>query len=271
MPAAERAAVVLLHSSASSGRQWAALAQALQPHYRVHLVDLHGHGARPAWRGGASQALADDAELVAPLLADGGAHLVGHSYGGAVALKAASLHPRAVHSLVAFEPVLFRWMLEDDPYHPASQDVLSIIATIRNRLDCDEAPVAAEAFVTFWSGQAAWTALPVGARDAIAARMPTVLAHFDALMREPLGRAQLAGLDMPMLFASGASTVAATRRLALLLRATVPHASHVTLPGMGHMGPVTHALAFIRQVVWFLRTLATAQRAAPAAWHMAAA
>jgi pimeloyl-ACP methyl ester carboxylesterase len=271
MSAADRPAVVLLHSSASSGRQWAALAEALQPYCRVRLVDLHGHGARPAWQGAGAQTLADDAELVAPLLADGGAHVVGHSYGGAVALKLACLHPRAVRSLVAFEPVMFRWLLEDDPHHPASQDVLAIIATIRNRLDCDKARVAAECFVSFWSGQAAWTALPEGARGAIAARMPTVLAHFDALTREPLRHAQLAGLGLPMLFASGAATVAATRRMASLLRATLPHATHLTLPGMGHMGPVTHAAAFNRQVVRFLRTQGSAQRVASAGWNMAAA
>ena len=47
-PTASRPVVVLLHSSASSARQWDALAQALEPQFQVHAVDLFGHGRRPA-------------------------------------------------------------------------------------------------------------------------------------------------------------------------------------------------------------------------------
>lgn len=48
-----------------------------------------------------------DAEYVVDLLGDAGAHLVGHSYGGIVALYAAALRPQAVRSLVVIEPPMF--------------------------------------------------------------------------------------------------------------------------------------------------------------------
>ncbi len=44
----ERQTVVLLHSSASSSRQWSALVELLGPRFDVRAVDLHGHGAQPA-------------------------------------------------------------------------------------------------------------------------------------------------------------------------------------------------------------------------------
>jgi pimeloyl-ACP methyl ester carboxylesterase len=47
-----------------------------------------------------------DADGVADLL-DGGAHLVGHSYGGVVSLLAAARRPQAVHSLTVVEPPAF--------------------------------------------------------------------------------------------------------------------------------------------------------------------
>lgn len=47
-----------------------------------------------------------DSADVAPLLGDG-AHLVGHSYGGIVALLAAAARPEVVHSLVLAEPPVF--------------------------------------------------------------------------------------------------------------------------------------------------------------------
>ena len=53
----------------------------------------------------------NDFDLEAPLIAEllgEGAHLVGHSYGGVIALLAAGLRPGAVRSLVVSEPGLLR-------------------------------------------------------------------------------------------------------------------------------------------------------------------
>ena len=67
---------------------------------------------------------------------------------------------------------------------------------------------------------------------------------------------------MPMLFISGARTVAVTRRLADLLGIALPHAKHEVLHAMGHMGPITHAPQVNLRLVEFLhahtRTLAPA-------------
>ena len=95
---------------------------------RPRIVFVHGSvmGGRPTWSG--QRALGDRFELEilerpgfppnppvdhvdfeehAVLVADavgGGAHLVGHSYGGVIALLAAALVPDAVRSLTVIEP-----------------------------------------------------------------------------------------------------------------------------------------------------------------------
>jgi pimeloyl-ACP methyl ester carboxylesterase len=65
-----------------------------------------------------------------------------------------------------------------------------------------------------------------------------------------------------MLMMSGADTVASTRRIAALLRQGLPRARHDVLPGMGHMGPVTHAELVNDRVVAFLRQQARPPAAA---------
>ena len=253
-----RPTVVLLHSSASSGRQWEALVQTLTPRFRVHAIDFHGHGKLSAWHRDAPLTLADDAALVAPLLADG-AHIVGHSYGGAVALKVATMYPGSVRSLVAYEPVLFHWLIKNNERHGPMQDVIAVADAMRDRLAQREEYSAAQVFVDFWSGAGSWESLPEGKRTSIAARMCTVLQHFDALFNEPLQRAQLALLRLPFLFMTGTHTVAVTRRVAELLRTTFPYAQHEAMPGMSHMGPITHAAEVNTRLVEFLQSHALAE------------
>jgi pimeloyl-ACP methyl ester carboxylesterase len=247
-----RPAVVLLHSSASSARQWDALIRALEPRFRVFAVDLHGHGAKPDWSGDRPLRLADDAALVEPLLDGGGVHVVGHSYGAAVALKVAALYPRRVHSVVAFEPVAFRLLTECARFG-AAQEISALSDAIQSLADRGELDLAAQRFVDFWARGAAWGAMSPGRRDAVAARMPAVLQHFGALMREPLFRPeQLSRLDVPLLFLEGQRTVVAMQSLMELLRSVLPAARHEALPNAGHMGPITDAEAVNRRVVEFL-------------------
>jgi pimeloyl-ACP methyl ester carboxylesterase len=246
--------VVLLHSSGSSSRQFDALVDSLQSRFRLHAVDLHGHGATPAWGGAARMTLADEAALVEPLLLSAleGVHLVGHSYGGAIALKLAAKHPTRVRSVAVYEPVLFRLLFDYNARHAPAQDVLATAVSINNWLARDDRHEAARRFVDFWSGEGTWDAMPATRRQSIAARMPSVHAHFHALFYDTLQRSQLAQLRMPMLFLTGARTVAATRRIGELLRYTLPYAQHEMLPGMGHLGPVTHAPIVNARIAGFM-------------------
>jgi pimeloyl-ACP methyl ester carboxylesterase len=245
--------VILLHSSGSSARQWEGLIEALRPRYRVRAVEFHGHGMRAPRDAISPMRLADDAALVSPLLHEAGAaHVVGHSYGAAVALKLASMHSARVRSLVAYEPVLFRWLLDDAGSASPLQDILSVVQSMREGLARGDERSAARLFVDCWSGKGSWDALPGSRQGPIATRMHAVLQHFDALFAEPLAGWQVASLGMPMLFLSGACTVPAARRIAELSRLAVPHARHAVLAGMGHMGPITHASAVNHWIAGFL-------------------
>lgn len=254
--AGEGAHVVLLHSSGSSGRQWAVLSDVLGKRYRTHAVDFYGHGATPAWSHGRPLRLDDEAALVEPLLkAPGGVHLVGHSYGGAVALKIAAQFPQRVKSVTAYEPVLFRLLFDYRPRDRAASEVLITASSIRNRLARGDAEQAARRFVDFWSGDGSWDALPAPHRQLVAARIPAVVAHFHALFDDSLDRAAVSALPMPVFCLAGAKTRVATRRIGELLRYALPQAEHSLLDGMGHMGPVTHALDVAERIAGFLDEL----------------
>ena len=262
--ATARPRVVLLHSSASSSRQWSPLIEALQPTFDTRAVDLHGHGAQPAWSGNRLLTLADEAALVEPLLhAAGGVHLVGHSYGGAVAAKVATMFPKLVRSLAVFEPVLFRALVDDNPQAEAMQEFAGLTAMLGRHLDAGDDHSAAQIFVSYWAGRGAWGHMPADRRGAIAARMRAVHPQFDTLIRDDFDFDRLP--DCPTLFLTGATTVASTRRIGEIARRRRPQARHRVLDGMGHMGPITHAAAVNRVLEQFLREC-EAPRATPLLW-----
>lgn len=248
--------VILLHSSGSSGRQWDALVNGLQSRFRLQAVDLHGHGGTPPWPGDRPMALADDAALVAPLLAAApeGVHLVGHSYGGGVALKLAQLHPNRVRSVAVYEPVLFRLLFDYNARQAPAQEVLAAAARIQTRQLAGRADRAAQAFVDYWSGEGTWEAMPPSRRQTVISRMPALVPHFRALFNDAVKREALARLPMPVLCLTGTRTKASTRRLGELLRLAMPQATHEMMVGMGHMGPVTHASAVATRLSGWLDT-----------------
>ena len=77
--------------------------------WRLRLVERPGFG-ESASRG--VDDMAADAVWIADMLGDG-AHLVGHSWGGAEALLAAAKRPDAVRSLTLIEPSLFPIVMTD--------------------------------------------------------------------------------------------------------------------------------------------------------------
>jgi len=93
-------AVVLVHGSVvGAARTWRRQL-ALAEHWSLRLPDRPGFGgSAPLARGDFER----EAPAIAGLLGDG-SHLVGHSYGGVIALYAAALRPEAVLSLTVSEP-----------------------------------------------------------------------------------------------------------------------------------------------------------------------
>ena len=86
-------------------------------------IDLYGAGRSPQWPSARPLSLAEEVALLAPVLAstERPFHLIGHSYGGAVALRAALTHPEKLASLIVFEPVLFSLLMAEDPDQAAAR------------------------------------------------------------------------------------------------------------------------------------------------------
>lgn len=211
--------------------------------FRVVAPDLYGYGQSPPWSNGRSLTLADEIRLLEPAFRAAGDrfHLVGHSYGGAIALLAALARPERILSLSLFEPVLFSVLFSQDPAQPGAREIAAVsedttLAVERNDLDG-----AAERFVDYWMGKGAWANTPEKRRPSIASGMRKVKAEWGALCDEPTSVDELSRLSVPTLFMVGTESPASTRGIAGILTGALPQVTRIDFDGVGHMAPVTHA------------------------------
>jgi pimeloyl-ACP methyl ester carboxylesterase len=235
-------AVVCLHASASSSGQWRAFMERLAPRYRVIAVDLYGSGRTPAWPGDRPMRLDDEVALLEPVFRAAGDrfHLVGHSYGGAVALKAAFLGRSRVMSLALYEPVLFSALMADAPESSAAREIRAVRDDTLRLTDRGDLHAAAARFIGYWMGEGAWAAVPDDRKPALAAAMGSVKPQWHAAFNEHTPLHAFAALDMPTLLMTGSASAASARAVARLLKCMLPRVRDADLDGVGHMGPVTH-------------------------------
>jgi pimeloyl-ACP methyl ester carboxylesterase len=236
------ASIVLLHSSASSGAQWRTLVERLGARYRVVAPDLYGYGSAPAWRGAGAFRLEHEAEAVLSVIErlGGPVHLVGHSYGGAVALHVARLHAKRLKSLAVIEPVAFH-LLED------KSGIAGVAGRVAQALASGDYEGGMAQFVDYWT-PGAWGAMPAERRTAMAARLGKVALDFHAAFNEPARAGDFRGLALPALLLRGTESPLPVQRICALLAGALPEARLETLEGAGHMSPLTHAAAVNQRI-----------------------
>jgi pimeloyl-ACP methyl ester carboxylesterase len=231
--------VVLLHCSGSSGAQWRALAAKLAGRYAVVAPDLIGYGAAAPWPGQHEFSLAQEAAALQ--IPDEPVHVVGHSYGGAVALHIARTRPELLRSLTLIEPSAFHLLHGGDETDMAALREISAVATeAKTALAGGDYLRAFGRFVDYWSGPGSWAAMPAERRVAFAPQLAKVALDFHALFNEPARIEHVQEITAPTLLVQGGGTKLPSRCVCKRLRDALPAARFRVVQGAGHMLPLTH-------------------------------
>jgi pimeloyl-ACP methyl ester carboxylesterase len=243
--------IVLLHCTGGSGRQWAELAELLRTDFQVIAPDLCGYGGTTHWPGVGPFNLAVEADLVCALIDafKRPVHLVGHSFGGAVALKLALRYPEHLKSLTVIEPASFHLLRHgDDMDDLAFRQISEVAAIIANAVNCGDYVGAMRRFVDFWNGQGAWNALPNPQRIALATRINKVTLDFWATLNDSIRRGDLFNMAVPTLVIFGERSPLPTRRICFHLARVLPNVRQRAIADAGHMLPMTHFKAICELV-----------------------
>ena len=249
--------VLCFHANASSSSQWRGLMERLSGDYRVFAPDSYGAGKTPHWGGRRLLTLADEVDLIEPLLlrARPPLALVGHSYGGAIALLAALRHPEKVRALALYEPTLFSLLDAESPPPNAADGIRTTVATASRALEASDRNAAAECFIDYWMGSGAWQQIPKERKPAILASIVNIPHWAHALTQDPTLLEAFRRLDMPVLYMTGQRSPASSLAVARLLTGVLPDVRRVDFARLGHMGPVTDPGSVNDEIVQFLASL----------------
>lgn len=236
--------LVLLHGFSLDRRMWDDQLAIFAEQYRVIRYDLRGFG-RSAVPEGRSYAHADDLKAMLEQLGIRGAHLVGLSLGGWVAVNFALAYPQSIRSLVLASPVLLglEW---SQAYLEATNPVWA--AATQEGIEVGKAlwlrtPLFAQAM-----------AIPKAAR-----RLSEIVGDYSGwhLVNSDPGRvvpdvlARLETIMAPTLVLAGEQDFSDFRRIADTLL-QIPGARKVVLPGIGHMLNMEDPPTFNHLVLTFL-------------------
>ncbi|HEX4032925.1 MAG TPA: alpha/beta fold hydrolase [Solirubrobacteraceae bacterium] len=239
-------AVVLLHAGIADRRMWR---DQLEPFaaagYRTIAVDLPGYG--DAELPEEPQAPWADVLQTLDELAIERAALVGNSFGGAVALRAALVAPERVSALVLISA--------GPPWMKASRELLHVWHEEQAALDQGDVEAAVRVVVDAWTQPGA----PSELRALIATmqRRAFELQHGEPpgpLVADPIedDAASLSRITTPTLVAAGDRDMTDFIQGAQFLADSLPDARHETIRGAGHLAPLEAPEAFRSLTLGFL-------------------
>lgn len=252
--------LVLVHGSWGDHTNWAPVVPALSRSFRVLTYDRRGHSRseRPAGQGSVREDAMDLAEVLAQL-GPGPVHVVGSSFGAAIALRLAAQRSELFASLIVHEPPLFD-LLEDEPEAQASlsaaRDRMSRVVSL---LEAGEWSSGARQFVeTIAFGPGSWTELPDEVRQTFVTNAPTWLDEMhdpDALSLDLEG---LRSFSAPALLTVGDQSAPFFAPTLDRIAAAMPRAERWTYAGAGHVPYLTHPSEYVRVVEDFIGRAAAA-------------
>lgn len=233
-------ALLFLPGSFGTGAGWKGVLGYLGDGYRAVTTSLLGYGATPEIRPDGNAIMSQQVGLIDRIIDRIGAapHVVGHSYGGLVALVHALTGRRRPASLLLVEanPLGILRSVGDLEHYRMFTAMTDLYFSDFARGNTE----AARHVIDFYGGPGAFDAMPPKVRSYIVATTAVNVRDWSSGTPFEPSEEALQSIDIPTMVVRGGSSHPAMSRIAELLHASIPGAQLVTTGGGSHFLPSSH-------------------------------
>jgi 3-oxoadipate enol-lactonase len=233
---------VFLHGFSFDRRMWDCVTSAVDPRLDLFVLDLPGFGEAPV----PTEAAAPTDAVISALdaVGIGRVDLIGHSYGGEVALSVALAHPRRVSSLT-----LIGSGLTGFPTSRGWQEHMAHVRAEVHRAGAEAGLEAWRSHPNFRPGHGDLRTRLVALTDRYTGWHWT-----NPELVKPLQPSidLLHGVSVPTLVMVGEDDTTQALDMAAELASGIPDARLIRLPGVGHVPPVEDAARVAKEIDRFL-------------------
>jgi pimeloyl-ACP methyl ester carboxylesterase len=251
--------VVFVHGAPGDHRSWEGQRKAVAERYRFIAPTQRYYGPGPWPDDGAEFSMATHADDLAAFLRQiggGPAHVVGWSYGGAIAIVLAVNHPEWVKSLFVFEPGLATFVTDPADAQVAGEDRTDTRAPAAMAAKAGDTGAAVPLLFDRLAGQpGAFDRLAPVIRASLLDNARTLALSLASPPPPPITCAQLGQITVPVAIARGELARPFYRIAADTVHRCIPKSRLIVIRGGGHLAPAEHASAFNEALLSFLKTL----------------
>ena len=245
--------VVLVPGSCSTGAAWRPIIAAWKGEFRSVTTSLLGYGGTAERRSAEDPSIWHETDVVEAVARKAGEriHLVGHSFGGLVALTVALRKQVPLASLVVIEAPaaeLLRDRGEDQHYRAFRQFSDAYIADFHSGN-----PEAVGTMIDFYGGAGTFASWPPRIREYAIQTTAVNILDWASAYGFPLSAASLATIDIPVLVIRGGASPQAVQRANELLSEWISGAALTTVDRAAHFLIATHADEVARVIAKHVR------------------
>ena len=240
--------VVLVPGSCSTGAAWRPVIAAWEGQFRCVTTSLLGYGRTAERRTAADPCISHEAEALEAVIrkTGGPVHLVGHSFGGVVALAVALRNRVPLASLSIVEAPAVELLRESDEhqhYRAFRQMSEAYFADFENG---NQEAIAS--MIDFYGGAGTYASWPPRVRAYAVETTPVNILDWASAYDFALSETALAAIQIPTLVLRGGASHPAMQRANELLGTHIKGASLLTIAGAAHFMIATHAAEVARAV-----------------------
>lgn len=233
--------IVFIHGSYASTSTWKKMIDQLSVNNHCISVKLPGHDGMPDpddFSDPTIEAELSILEQVVTRLTDKPIHLVGHSYGGVVALAQALKGNIALSQMTLFEPVAV-WVL--DIMNDTEMSVLVKRFLAKYRYDVsNNIPYSCGQVIDFWGGDGVFESLPNFIKNSMDALVINNIRHWDIGSTMNYHLSDLHNCNIPTRVVYGNKSNAVAHAISEHLNKAIPNSKKYVIKGASHFLVTSH-------------------------------